>query len=138
MCLVKPMEVKTRVNRTTRQQEQTLLSERHKCVVCGKDEAHDYCTGCHHWFHGHSNKLPENEQKLIAIPTDKRLVDGNIKYIFAQNTCAHIWHSKAREKLTENATKRTLPKIIHKPFSAGAPVISQQASSDQQNVTPHS
>merc|ERR1712194_69809 len=74
------------------------LLKRMRYAQCGKDEAHAYCTLCHHYFHDVPKLLPKGEEKLIAFPTGKRTCDGGPVYGLVENTCFHVWHASGTAK----------------------------------------
>mmetsp|Transcript_32121 Transcript_32121/g.68383 ORF Transcript_32121/g.68383 Transcript_32121/m.68383 type:complete len:128 (-) Transcript_32121:136-519(-) len=104
MSLVRPVVAKE-LDRASMTTETIIVPERDPCAYCNGKEAHDFCNGCHHWFHVSPHRLPSNKQKLIALPTGKRTADNEPKYMFVQNDRAHLWHVNARqnEKAGSNA-----------------------------------
>ena len=77
------------------------MLERKRCAQCGKDEAHAYCTLCHHYFHDVPKVLPEGEEKLIDFPTGKRMCEGGPVYGLGlvENMCVHVWQASGRAKV---------------------------------------
>ena len=54
----------------------TILAQiKRSCAFCNGGLV--YCTGCHHFFHNTSTRLPGDQEKLIAIPNGKRDSNGN-------------------------------------------------------------
>ena len=41
--------------------------------------------------------LPTTEHQMIEIPNEKRTADDEPKYVYAENSCDHAWHTNARE-----------------------------------------
>ena len=75
------------MNRST---DPRIVGERKRCAGCGKDEAQSYCTICLYSFHNRLKYLPETEEKLIAIPTGKRIRDDWPVHVQIENTCFYI------------------------------------------------
>ncbi len=111
-CMVTPLVNKPKKNST----DPRIKEIRKRCSTCGKDEAHQYCAICHHYFHTNPKYLPETEQKLISIPTEKRSCDDEPLYMHVENHCFHVWHSTAQEEAWEGIRQGHLLEVGYSRF----------------------
>ena len=88
-----------------------IRPDRKRCAHCGKDEAHAYCTLCHHYFHNNPRFLPAGEEKLVAFNTGKRDRNGEpIMGPMIANTCFHVWHAGGRAKAWGGTRRGFVPR----------------------------
>lgn len=137
MALVKPIELKTkkRPNTNPVQTYQQPEMARRTCAFCQKEEAHIWCTNCHHYFHDNPNKLPDRVPPLIRIPTGKRNAGGDEIFMYAENNCANAWHQQARLDSIGGIRPGVLPQINLQRFDATAAASSATTGNQADNDT---
>lgn len=104
--------------------------ERKRCATCGKDEAHLFCTVCHHWFHNNPKFLPSAESKFVAVPTAKRTATGEPVYMYAENNCALAWHAQAREEAVKGMRPGVIAQMTLSRYNAPAAASEEEGASN--------